>query len=132
MSKPPNRVVVWSTGGIGTIAVRAVAENPDLDLVGVWVHSPDKVGRDAGDLVELDPIGVTATDDAAALIGLRPDCVVYAASGPERDGAAVPDYVRLLEGDPLRGGRQAWPAVGNGPTAHAAATRISLNHAGHW
>ncbi len=96
MSKPPNRIVVWSTGGIGTIAVRAVAENPDLDLVGVWVHSPDKVGRDAGDLVGLDPIGVTATDDAAALIGLRPDCVVYAASGPERDGAAVPDYVRLL------------------------------------
>ncbi|OBB85522.1 dihydrodipicolinate reductase, partial [Mycobacterium colombiense] len=27
---------------------------------------------------------------------LKPDCVVYAASGPDRDGAAVPDYVRLL------------------------------------
>jgi hypothetical protein len=40
---------------------------------------------------------VTATDDAAALIDMRPDCVVYAAAGPERDGAAIPDYVRLLQ-----------------------------------
>jgi hypothetical protein len=40
---------------------------------------------------------VIATNDADALIALAPDCVVYAASGPERDGAAVPDYVRLLQ-----------------------------------
>ena len=33
----------------------------------------------------------------AGLDRLRPGCVVYAASGPERDGAAVPDYVSLLE-----------------------------------
>ncbi|MGB9227693.1 dihydrodipicolinate reductase [Mycobacterium sp.] len=91
------RVVIWSTGGIGTIAVRAVAENPDTDLVGVWVHSAEKVGRDAGEIVGMGPIGVTATDNADELIALRPDCVVYAASGPERDAAAVPDYVRLLE-----------------------------------
>ena len=83
------RVAVWSTGGIGSIAVRAVAENPGTELVGVWVHSPDKAGRDAGEIVGIGPIGVTATDDADALIALRPDCVVYAANGPERDAAAV-------------------------------------------
>ncbi len=64
---------------------------------GVWVHSQDKVGRDAGELAGGEPIGVVATNDADALIGLRPDCVVYAASGPERDAGAVPDYIRLLE-----------------------------------
>ena len=97
MSEGVIRVVVWSTGGIGSIAVRAVAENPGTDLVGVWVHSPDKAGRDAGEIVGIGPIGVIATNDADALIALRPDCVVYAANGPERDAAAVPDYVRLLE-----------------------------------
>lgn len=97
MPNNPLRVVVWSTGGIGSIAVRAVAENPGTDLVGVWVHSPEKAGRDAGELVGIGPIGVTATDDADALIALRPDCVVYAASGPERDAGAMPDYIRLLE-----------------------------------
>ena len=30
------------------------------------------------------------------VIASAPDCVVYAASGPELDAAAVPDYVRLL------------------------------------
>ena len=42
-------------------------------------------------------MGVAATNDAEALIALAPDCVVYAASGPERDAAAVPDYLRLLQ-----------------------------------
>ena len=90
------RVVVWATGGVGSIAIRAVDRRPDLELVGVWVHSPEKVGRDAGELAGGAPIGVTATDDAGALIDLHPDCVVYSASGPERDAAAVPDYERLL------------------------------------
>jgi hypothetical protein len=97
MEAKPRRVVVWSTGGVGSIAIDAVHRRPDLELVGVWVHSQDKVGRDAGELAGREPIGIAATNDADALIGLQPDCVVYAAAGPERDAAAVPDYVRLLE-----------------------------------
>lgn len=97
MPTEPLRVVVWSTGGVGSNAIRAIGRRPDLELVGVWVHSPEKVGRDAGELAGGAPIGIAATDDADALIALRPDCVVYAASGPERDVGAVPDYVRLLE-----------------------------------
>ena len=58
---------------------------------------PDKVGKDAGELAGGEPLGLAATNDADALIALAPDCVVYAASGPERDGAAVPDYLRLLQ-----------------------------------
>ena len=97
MQASPSRVVVWSTGGVGSIAVDAVHRRPDLELVGVWVHSQDKVGRDAGELAGGESIGVVATNDADALIDLRPDCVVYAACGPERDAGAVPDYIRLLE-----------------------------------
>lgn len=91
------RTVVWSTGGVGAIAIDAIRVRPDLELVGVWVHSDQKVGRDAGELAGGDAIGVTATNDAAELIALQPDCVVYAASGPDRDAGAIPDYVRLLE-----------------------------------
>jgi hypothetical protein len=96
MATERTRVVVWSTGGIGSIAIRAITQRPDLDLVGVWVHSPDKDGRDAGELANGEPIGLAATGDADALIALAPDCVVYAASGPERDALAIPDYVTLL------------------------------------
>ena len=90
------RVVVWSTGGVGSNAIRAVARRQDLELVGVWVHTPAKVGRDAGELAGGEPLGIEATDDADALIALAPDCVIYAASGPERGAGAVPDYERLL------------------------------------
>ncbi len=97
MPQDTARVVVWATGWIGTIALRAIARRPDLELVGVWVHSPEKVGKDAGELAGIDAMGVTATDDAEALLALAPDCVIYAAHRPERDAAAVPDYVRILE-----------------------------------
>ncbi|CQD16693.1 dihydrodipicolinate reductase [Mycobacterium lentiflavum] len=91
------RVVVWATGGIGSIAIRAIDRRPNLELVGVWVHSPEKDGKDAGELANGEPIGLKATTDADALIACKPDCVIYAASGPERDALAIPDYVRLLE-----------------------------------
>ncbi|GFG75162.1 NAD(P)H-dependent amine dehydrogenase family protein [Mycobacterium botniense] len=96
MAHDPIRVVVWSTGGVGSIAIDAIRRRPDLELVGVWVHSPEKVGRDAGELAGGTAIGVAATNDADALLALQPDCVVYAASGPQRDADAVPDYLRLL------------------------------------
>ena len=101
MPTRPVRVAVWSTGGIGSIAIRAIERRPDLELVGVWVHSPEKVGRDAGELAGIDPIGVAATDDVDAILGAGVDCVVYAAQGPEQDAASVPDYVRAA-----RRGRQ--------------------------
>jgi hypothetical protein len=95
--KIPLRVAVWSTGGIGSIAIRAVQRRPDLQLVGVWVHSAEKVGRDAGILAGGAEVGITATHDAQALIDLQPDCIVYGASSPARDAIAVPDYIRFLE-----------------------------------
>ena len=95
-SPGPTRVVAWSTGGVGVAAIDAIRRRPDLELVGVWVHSPDKVGKDAGELAGGEMTGVTATNDADALIALKPDCVVYSASGQERDAAAVRDYLRLL------------------------------------
>jgi hypothetical protein len=91
------RVVGWSTGGVGRLAIRAVARRPDLELVGVWVHSAEKDGVDAGTLAGIDPVGVTATSDADALLALAPDCVCYSASGASLDAGAVPDLVRMLE-----------------------------------
>ena len=87
---------MWSTGGVGSIAIDAIRGRPDLELIGVWVHSQQKAGQDAGVLAGINPLGVVATNDADALIALKPDCVVYAASGPDRDAGAVPDYLKLL------------------------------------
>jgi 2,4-diaminopentanoate dehydrogenase len=97
MADGSHRVAVWATGGIGSIAIRAIQLRADIELVGVWVHSEEKVGKDAGELANGEPIGLAATNDVDGLIALKPDCVIYAASGPERDAQAIPDYVKLLE-----------------------------------
>uniref|UniRef100_UPI00061AFE77 NAD(P)H-dependent amine dehydrogenase family protein n=1 Tax=Mycobacterium sp. UM_Kg27 TaxID=1545693 RepID=UPI00061AFE77 len=73
----PYRVVQWTTGNVGKSSVRAIAGNPNYELVGLFAWSDNKVGRDAGELAGIDPLGVTATNDAAALLALKPDCVVY-------------------------------------------------------
>lgn len=71
------RTVQWSTGTIGLRALRAVIEHPVLELAGVYVNSPAKVGRDAGEVCGLEPVGVAATNDIADVIAARPDCVLY-------------------------------------------------------
>jgi len=90
------RVVQWSTGGTGAIAVRAIASRPDLELAGVWVHSPHKAGRDAGELAGGAPLGVVATSDAASLLALAPDCVCYTAVGESRPQECIDDFCRML------------------------------------
>ena len=55
------RVIQWSTGNVGHHALRLLANHPELELVGLWVHSESKAGRDAGDLGGFAPTGVLAT-----------------------------------------------------------------------
>jgi len=86
------RVVQWTTGNVGQRSVRAVVAHPNLELVGCYAWSADKVGRDVGELCGIDPVGVTATDDVDALLGLRPDCVVYNPMWQDVD-----ELVRILE-----------------------------------
>jgi hypothetical protein len=57
--------------------VQAITANPGLELVGCYAWSPEKVGRDVGELCGIDPVGVAATSDIDELLGLKPDCVVY-------------------------------------------------------
>lgn len=79
------RVVQWTTGKIGAEAVRGIVAHPELELVGCYAFSRDKVGCDVGALCGLDPLAVTATDDVDALLDLRPDCVSYMPYRPNFD-----------------------------------------------
>jgi 4-hydroxy-tetrahydrodipicolinate reductase len=71
------KVIQWTTGNVGRRAVRAIATDPRLELVGCYAYSPGKVGIDAGVLAGLEPLGILATDDIDALLAARPDCVCY-------------------------------------------------------
>ena len=74
----PLRVIQWATGSVGREALRAIRLHPGLDLAGVFVHSEEKSGRDAGELCGEPPTGVLATNDVDAILASDADCVVYA------------------------------------------------------
>jgi 4-hydroxy-tetrahydrodipicolinate reductase len=91
-----HRVVLWGTGNVGRNALIGINARPDLELAGVWVSNPGKVGRDAGELAGLGHLGVTATGDADAVLATRPDCVVYTSMADVRLDEAMEDLTRIL------------------------------------
>src|SRR5882757_7122415 len=75
------RVVQWATGGVGVAAIKGVLEHPELELVGCWVHSEAKSGKDVGEILgdpAIERLGVTATNDVEAILALNADAVIYA------------------------------------------------------
>lgn len=79
------RVIQWATGNVGSRALRTVIEHPRMELVGLWVSSPEKVGKDAGALCGLPETGIKATNSAEELIALDADCVLYMRQGTDYD-----------------------------------------------
>jgi hypothetical protein len=92
----PIRVIVWGTGNVGRPAIRAVLSHRDLELVGVVVSNPDKVGRDAGKIAGLPAIGIAATDDWQSLLAAGADAVVYTATADIRPEEAMADLLACL------------------------------------
>jgi 4-hydroxy-tetrahydrodipicolinate reductase len=89
--------VQWSTGHVGKHAIAGIDVRPDVELVGLWVSNPEKVGKDAGELAGLGrTLGVTATNDADALLALKPDCIVHTAWADDRIMEALGDLARFL------------------------------------
>ncbi len=72
------RVVQWATGSMGKTCLRAVIDHPDLELVGLYVYSDRKVGRDAGEIARRAPTGVIATNRIEDILALEADVVIHA------------------------------------------------------
>ena len=96
------KVVQWATGGLGVAAIKGIVEHPDLELVGCWVHSEAKHGRDAGEIAGIAPLGVTATNRIEDIVALAADAVIYAPL------TANPEEVATL----LRSGKNVVTPVG--------------------
>jgi 4-hydroxy-tetrahydrodipicolinate reductase len=85
LSKQALRVAQFATGNVGSEMVRRIVEHPDLELVGLYCYSPGKVGRDAGEIVGIAPLGVTATDDIGDILRAKPDVVNFNGVWPDVD-----------------------------------------------
>ena len=71
------RVIQWATGLVGQEAIKGIVAHPELELVGCWVHSENKVGHDAGEIAGIGPTGVKATHSLDEICAIDADAVVY-------------------------------------------------------
>ncbi len=81
----------------GSVALRAIIDDPALDLVGVKVSSPGKIGADAGQLCGRPDVGITATGDVTEVLDAKPDCVAYCATAVRREDEVIADIVGYLD-----------------------------------
>lgn len=91
MSKPI-RVFQVATGNVGTEMIKRISARSDLELVGLHCYTAEKIGKDAGEIAGLAPIGVTATGTVAEIIAARPDVLTFHGVFPDEDL-----YVAVLE-----------------------------------
>ena len=88
----PIRVFQVATGNVGTEMIKRLQTHPDLELIGLHCYTPEKIGRDAGEIAGLAPIGVTATGTVEEIIAAKPDVVTFHGVFPDEEL-----YVKVLE-----------------------------------
>ena len=89
-----NRIRVFqvATGNVGTEMIKRLRHRPEFELVGLHCYTPEKIGRDAGEIAGIGPIGVSATGTVEEIIAARPDVVTFHGVFPDEDL-----YVKVLE-----------------------------------
>lgn len=85
------KVIQWATGNVGAQSLRATIGHPQLELAGLWVSSPDKAGKDAGEIAGVAPTGIKATNSVDEMAATPADCVLYM-----RQGTDIAEICRLL------------------------------------
>lgn len=92
MTNTPIRVFQVATGNVGSEMIKRIGTHPDLDLVGVHVYTPDKIGRDVGELAGIGPVDVIATGTVEEIISAKPDVLTFHGVFPDEDL-----YLQVLE-----------------------------------
>ena len=112
---PRYRVIQWAPGLVGKQTLKGIIDHPELELAGLWVHSPDKAGIDAGEFCGYERTGIVATADVEEALAIDAHCVAYLATDLRRQPAdVVADIARMLRSGKNVVGTQAsmnFPAV---------------------
>jgi len=94
------RVFQWASGTVGRYAARACVDRSSLELIGLHALSQEKVGKDVGEILRRDPIGVPVSADIEVIEASDADVVIHAplaslvyGEDPDQD---LKDICRLL------------------------------------
>jgi hypothetical protein len=81
---------------MGRACLRGLIDHPGTDLVGTYVYSADKAGKDAGEIARRELTGVTATQSVDEILALDADVVIHT-SRLGRYGSHDAEIIPLLE-----------------------------------
>src|SRR6201998_115437 len=91
-AQEPIRVFQVATGNVGTEMIKRIGNHPDLELIGLHCYTPEKIGKDAGELAGLAANGVNATGTIEEIIAAKPDVLTFHGVFPDEEL-----YVKVLE-----------------------------------
>jgi len=97
MKRKQYRIIMWGPGEVGGSVTRAMLQRPEFKIVGAKVFSPHKDGKDLGELVGVEPIGLTATASKEDILNLDADCVVVTPTGTAIYEGLDQDVIEILE-----------------------------------
>ena len=75
-SGSPVRVIQMGLGPIGQKTVAYLAERDSIELVGAIDIDPEKIGRDVGDLCDIDTLGIAVSGDVEDTLKVDADIVL--------------------------------------------------------
>lgn len=101
------KVIQWATGAIGKTCLRQVIDHPDLELVGLYVYSNNKVGKDAGEIARRGKTGVIATNSVDEIVATEADVVLHLPLNPAESYAEHDAIIKRL----LRSGKSVITTV---------------------
>ena len=94
------KVFQWAGGNVGKHTARVALARDSLELVGMHVFSPDKIGRDVGELIGSEETGVLATGDIQAIKDSDADVVIHtplpSLIAGEKEDQDLDDFCELL------------------------------------
>ena len=97
------RVVHLGTGNAGKLALRGILAHPDLELVGLHAYTPEKIGRDAGELAGVDPMRRAPRPATSTRCSRStPTASATWATGSRTRAPSVDDHGPLPRGRPQR------------------------------
>lgn len=116
------RIAHSGTGMIGRAALDGILNHPELELVGMYVQSPEKLGLDVGAFIDRPAVGIRTTNSWDELLALAPDCLSYMSNSIGRELDAANDVCRFLE----RGTNAVTASIF--PWAHPASVPSAFAH----
>ncbi len=90
------RVAIYGIGAIGSLIAKSLLEKEGVEIVSAIDIAPDKLGKDLGEILDLEKCGIEISDDVVSQFSkTKPDIAIHATTSFLKD--AYPQLVSIVK-----------------------------------